>query len=208
MDFTDRCYYCCNSINSITGYGEDECHIVTGDLKVCNNLIQYKCMPFHPLGKMLYAIEEDMLDITNEKDKKLLEMVIINKSNQYDFIKSKILQTIFKLNIDDKVIRYFDDNLNIRNVINSNKQLIKNTVLDRLAIFLEYYNINKNFIKKIISFFSKFNKVITFNESYNKTNIDILILKDNKIVKFKLPKSYDSKKSCTNLLATNSLLYS
>jgi len=207
MDFTDRCYYCCSSINSITGYGEDECHVVTGDLKVCNNLIQYKCLPFHPIGKMLYAIEEDMLDIADE-NKKLLEMIIIDKSNQYDYIKSKILQTIFKLNIDDKVIRYFNDNLIIRNIIDSNKQLIKNTVLDRLAIFLEYYNINKNFIKKIISFFSKFNKVITFNESYNKKNIDILILKDNNVIKFKLPKSFDSQKSCMNLLATNRLLYS
>ena len=207
MDYTDRCNYCCNCINSRIGYGKDECHIVTGDIKICNNMIQYKCLPFHPIGRMLYAIDEDMSDIADE-NKKIFEMIIINRDNKYDFIKSKILEIIFKLNIDDKLIRYFDDNLIIKNIISSNKILIKNNILDRFAIFLEYYNINKNFIKKIISFFSKFNKIITFNESYNKKNIDIFILKDNEIIKFKLPKSFDSQKSCMNLLATNSLLYS
>ena len=206
MDFTDRCHYCNNCINSIKGYGKDEFHNLTSDIRICNNMIQNKCLPFHPIGKTLFAIEEDMLDIANQK-KKVLKMIIINKNNQYDFIKSKVIETIFKLNIDHKVTEYFDDNLNIRNILDSSKLSLKHNILDKLAIYLEYNNISKNFIKKIISFFSKFNKVITFNESYNKKNIDITILKGNSIVKFKLSKTYDPQKTSNNLLSTNSLLY-
>ena len=36
MDFTDRCHYCNNCINSRNGYGMYEHHTVTNDIRIWN----------------------------------------------------------------------------------------------------------------------------------------------------------------------------
>ena len=206
MDYTERCYYCNNPINSIFGYCKDECHIVTGDIKVCNNLIKDKCLPFHPIGKMLYAIEEDMSDLAN-KNKKAFRIIMSSDFTKFDFIKSKIIESIYKMNIENKVVSFFDDDILIKNIIEDRNQDIKSNILAKLSIYLEYNNICKKFVKKVISFFDKFKKILTFNESFNKRNIEITILKDNEIVKFKLPKNFGNKNKSSTNLSSNHLLY-
>ena len=76
-----NCHYCNNPIlTNRIGFGKNEYQVVTGDIRVCNNLIAKECLPFHPIGSIILCFEEDMLDIVAKKKK---------SSNQFYYRKMK-----------------------------------------------------------------------------------------------------------------------
>ena len=206
-----KCHYCNSPIftHSI-GFGQNECQVVTGDIRVCNNLITKHCLPFHPIGNIVLCFEEDMLDIVTKK-KELFKSILLSKNNEFKFIKERLLEVIYRKNLVNKIVSFFKDDKLIKSTLEKT-QHSKSNILKKFLIFLKYHNFSKNNITMFKNIFC--NNILSFTESLSKNHIHVKILDNGKKILNVIRKQVDNDESIydlyaqsLNLNSTNHLFY-
>ena len=207
-----NCHYCNSPIlTNRIGFGKNECQVVTGDVRVCNNLTAKECLPFHPIGSIILCFEEDMLDIVAKKIK-TFKSILLSKNEELKYIKDRLKELIYRRNLANKIVNFFKDDLLIKRTL-ENSQNSKSNILNKFIIYLKYHNFSKINITMFKNIF--FNNILSFTESLSKNHIHVKILDNGKniitnVIRKQTNKNesiYDLYAHSINFNSTNHLLY-